>query len=141
MKIVILGAGLLGSLIAHELITENRDVVIIEKNPNVAKAISNDLDCIVEEGDGERLDTLMSAGVADADWFIACTGSDETNIVSCGIVAEAFKNVKTIARTRNPYFASFKNTGKRILGVDYIINPEAETAEAIARIIFRGMSP
>lgn len=141
MKIAILGAGLLGSLIAHELITENRDVVIIEKNPNVAKAISNDLDCIVEEGDGERLDTLMSAGVADADWFIACTGSDETNIVSCGIVAEAFKNVKTIARTRNPYFASFKNTGKRILGVDYIINPEAETAEAIARIIFRGMSP
>jgi trk system potassium uptake protein TrkA len=141
MKIAILGAGLLGSLIARELLAENRDVVIIEKNPNVAKSLVNDLDCIVQDGDGERIDTLVSAGVGEADWFIACTGSDETNIVSCGIVAETFKNVQTIARTRNPYFASFKKSEKRILGVDYIINPEAETAEAIARIIFRGMSP
>ncbi len=141
MKIAILGAGLLGSLIARELIAENRDVVIIEKNPYIAKTISNDLDCIVEEGDGEHIDTLISAGVADADWFIACTGSDEANIVACGIVAENFSQVKTIARTRNPYFASFKNTKKKILGVDYIINPEVEAAEAIARIIFRGMSP
>ncbi|MCX8013318.1 MAG: Trk system potassium transporter TrkA [Rectinema sp.] len=141
MKVAILGAGLLGSLIARELITEDRDVVIIEKNPNIARTIANDLDCIVEEGDGERLDTLTAAGVADADWFIACTGSDETNIVSCGIVAESFKNVRTIARTRNPYFATFRNTGRRILGVDQLLNPDAETAEAIARIIYRGMSP
>ena len=141
MRIAILGAGLLGSLIARELIAENRDVVIIEKNPHIAKTISNDLDCIVEEGDGEHIDTLISAGVADADWFIACTGSDEANIVACGIVAENFSQVKTIARTRNPYFASFKNAKKKILGVDYIINPEVEAAEAIARIIFRGMSP
>ncbi len=141
MKIAILGAGLLGSLIARELIAENRDVVIIEKNPYIAKTISNDLDCIVEEGDGEHIDTLISAGVGDADWFIACTGSDEANIVACGIVAENFHQVKTIARTRNPYFASFKNAKKKILGVDYIINPEVEAAEAIARIIFRGMSP
>jgi trk system potassium uptake protein TrkA len=141
MKIAILGAGVLGSLIARELIAENRDVIIIEKNPNTAKSVADDLDCIVQEGDGEHIDTLVSAGVADADWFIACTGSDEANIVSCGMVAETFKNVKTIARTRNPYFASFKNSEKRILGVDCIINPEAETAEAIARIIFRGMSP
>lgn len=141
MKVAILGAGLLGSLIARELITENRDVVIIERNPNVARTIANDLDCIVEEGDGERLDTLASAGVAEADWFIACTGSDETNIVSCGIVAETFKNVRTIARTRNPYFAAFRSTGRRILGVDHLLNPDAETAEAIARIIYRGMSP
>lgn len=141
MKIAILGAGLLGSLIARELIAENRDVTLIEKNPNTAKTISNELDCIVEEGDGEHIDTLVAAGVDSADWFIACTGSDETNIVSCGIVAENFSQVKTIARTRNPYFASFKNAKKKILGVDYIINPEVEAAEAIARIIFRGMSP
>ena len=141
MKIAILGAGLLGSLIARELIAENRDVLIIEKNPNTVKSIANDLDCIVQEGDGERIDTLVAAGIADVDWYIACTGSDETNIVSCGIVAETFKDVKTIARTRNPYFSSFKKSDKKILGVDYIINPEAETAEAIASSIFRGMSP
>lgn len=141
MKVAILGAGLLGSLIARELIIENRDVVLIERDPNVAKSIAYGLDCIVEEGDGENLDTLTAAGIADVDWFIACTGSDETNIVSSGIVAENFSKVKTIARVRNPYFAPFKKLGKRIFGIDVIINPEAETAEAIARIIFRGMSP
>jgi len=141
MIISILGAGLLGSLIARELVSENRDVVLIEKNPNIARSIANELDCIVEEGDGENIDTLTAAGVADAEWFIACTGSDETNIVACGLVAENFTSVKTIARVRNPYFASFKGTGKKILGIDALINPEAETAEAIARIIFRGMSP
>ena len=141
MKIAILGAGLLGSLIASELIAENKDVVIIEKNLNAAKSIADKLDCIVQEGDGENIETLKAAGVEDADWFIACTGSDEANIVSCGLVAENFKDVRTIARARNPYFASFKNAGKKILGVDYIINPEAETAESIAGIIFRGMSP
>jgi trk system potassium uptake protein TrkA len=73
MKIAILGAGVLGSLIARELIAENRDVIIIEKNPNTAKSVADDLDCIVQEGDGEHIDTLVSAGVADADWFIACT--------------------------------------------------------------------
>ncbi|MCX7774823.1 MAG: Trk system potassium transporter TrkA [Spirochaetaceae bacterium] len=142
MKIAILGAGVLGTQLARELIAEQRDVIVIEKNPDIARAVSNDLDCMVVEGDGERLETLQDAGIGEVEWFIACTGSDETNIVSCGMVSEAFgMKIGTIARTRNPYFASFPHKGKRILGVDHLVSPEAESAQAIARIIFRGMTP
>ncbi|MFZ3111221.1 MAG: NAD-binding protein [Rectinemataceae bacterium] len=141
MKVIILGAGTLGIQLARELVAEKRDVVIIERNPNIAKGIANELDCMVQEGDGESLEILSSAGMTDADWFIALTGSDDANIVACGLVAEAYSQPKTIARVRSHYFGLFHGSRKRILGVDHILNPEAETADAVARIIFRGMSP
>jgi trk system potassium uptake protein TrkA len=141
MKIVIVGAGTLGLQIARELVAEGRDVVIIEKKPDIAMGIANELDCMVQEGDGENLDLLASVGAAEADWFIALTGSDDANIVACGLVAETFKRPRTIARVRSHYFSSFHDKRRRILGVDHILNPEYETAQAVARIIFRGMSP
>ncbi len=141
MKVVIVGAGTLGIQIARELVAENRDVVLVERNPDIAKGIANELDCLVQEGDGENLETLAEAGAADADWLIALTGSDDANIVICGLASEAFGHAKTIARVRSHYFGSFHSSKRRILGVDHILNPEAETAEAVARIIFRGMSP
>lgn len=141
MKIVIVGAGTLGLQIARELVAEGRDVVIIEKKPDIAVGIANELDCMVQEGDGENLDLLASVGAAEADWFIALTGSDDANIVACGLVAETFKRPRTIARVRSHYFSSFHDKRRRILGVDHILNPEYETAQAVARIIFRGMSP
>jgi len=141
MKIVIIGAGNLGIQIARELIAENRDVIMIERNPDIVRGIANELDCLVMEGNGENLDILEEAGISNADWFIALTGSDEANIVACGLVSEAYPSIKTIARIRGHYFSSFHSKKTRILGVDYILNPEAETAEAIARLIFRGMSP
>ena len=58
MKVVIVGAGTLGIQIARELVAENRDVIIIERNADLARGIANELDCIVQEGDGENLDTL-----------------------------------------------------------------------------------
>ncbi len=141
MKILIVGAGNLGLQLARELVEEQRDVVIIEKNPDIARGIANELDCLVKEGDGENLDVLESAGAGDVDWFIALTGSDEANIVACGLVSEAYSRPRTIARVRSHYFGSFHTRKKRILGVDYILNPDAETAEAVARLVFRGMSP
>jgi len=140
MKIIILGAGTLGVQIARELVAENRDVVVIERNPDIAKGMANELDCLVLEGDGENMDVLAEAAVSEADWFIALTGSDETNIVACGLVAETFSGPKTIARVRSHYFGYYHSSKRRILGVDHILNPESETAEAVARILFRGMS-
>lgn len=140
MKIVIVGAGNLGLQLARELVEEKRDVVIIEKNPDIARGIANELDCMVKEGDGENLEVLEDAGLSGVDWFIALTGSDEANIVACGLVSEAYSRPKTIARVRSHSFGSFHSKKKRILGVDYILNPDAETAESVARLVFRGLS-
>ncbi|MDP2815451.1 MAG: NAD-binding protein [Rectinemataceae bacterium] len=91
MRIVILGADLLGIRTVSELSEGNKDVVVIERNPDIARAIANELDCSVLEGDGENVDFLTEAGLEDADWFIALTGRDEANIVAWGIVSENFK--------------------------------------------------
>ncbi|HWR12655.1 MAG TPA: FAD-dependent oxidoreductase [Rectinemataceae bacterium] len=90
MKVVIVGAGILGIQIARELVAENRDVVIIERNPDIAKGIANELDCMVQEDDGGSLETLAEAGTADADWLIALTGSDDANIVFRGTISSIF---------------------------------------------------
>jgi len=116
MKILIVGAGNLGLQLARELVEEQRDVVIIEKNPDIARGIANELDCLVKEGDGENLDVLESAGAGEVDWFIALTGSDEANIVACGLVSEAYSRPRTIARVRSHYFGSFHSRKKKDSG-------------------------
>lgn len=68
MKIIIIGAGNLGIQIARELIAENRDVIMIERNPDIVRGIANELDCLVMEGNGENLDILEEAGISNADW-------------------------------------------------------------------------
>ncbi len=133
MRIVILGAGLLGIQTARELSEENKDVVIIERDPDVARTVANELDCSVLEGDGEDAEFLEDSGLADADWFIALTGSDEANIVACGIVSENFQRPRTIARVRSGAFASIQKRNRRFLGVDHILNPDSVTAETIVR--------
>src|SRR5574344_1863793 len=87
MRVVIVGAGMIGIHIARELIEEKRDAVIIEKNPEIARMVENQLDCLVIHDDGTRPETLRQGGTSSADWFIALTGSDSVNIVACGLVA------------------------------------------------------
>ena len=84
MRIIILGAGMIGINIARELIEEKREVIIIEKDPEVSGIVSNELDCMVINDDGSKPEVLRKAGTASASWFLALTGSDEVNIVSCG---------------------------------------------------------
>ena len=98
MRVVIVGAGTVGLNIARELIEEKRDVVLIEKNPETARRVDNELDCLVINDDGSRPETLRLANTETADWFIALTGTDAVNIVACGLVASETSKTKTIAR-------------------------------------------
>jgi len=101
MKAVIAGAGTVGQQIARQLIEENKDVVVIEQDPRIARRVSNYLDCMVINGEVNNLEILESAGVGNADFFIAVTDSDEINIISCGIVGEKFEVPCKIARIKN----------------------------------------
>ena len=97
MKVVIVGGGRLGVYIARELIAEKHDVVLIDKDPDTAKAAANELDCMVITEDGSRPEILRQAGVQEASWFLALTGSDEVNIISCGLVALESKDIRTLS--------------------------------------------
>jgi trk system potassium uptake protein TrkA len=139
MKIVIVGAGVVGTHVARQLTEENKSVVLIEKNPEVARVTTNDLDCLVVNDDGSHLDVLQNAGMSDCDYFIALTGSDEVNIVTCGMVSGEFSHLKTIARVRNPYYSSLSASKRAFMGINFIINPEVEAANTIIRSIHEGV--
>ncbi len=138
MHIVILGAGVVGIQIATQLINEGKDVVLIEKDPVRAKYVSNHLDCIVINEEGNNLASLKRAGIHKADFFISVTNSDEINMIACGLVSSEFKVPVKIARVRNLDYSGARIVDKTFLGIDYIVNSEVETARQIANTVALG---
>lgn len=139
MKVVILGAGKRGTLLARHLIQEKRDVVIIESDPRRASEIQSKLDCMVVVGSGTDIDKLREAEVHKASSFIAVTDSDEVNLVACGLVENIETRVNTIAAIRNLTYTGKEGVPTTVLGINYIVNPEAEAAKSIFGIIDRGV--
>lgn len=138
-KIVVVGAGSTGFQLARQLIADNQDVTLIEREADTAKYALNHLDCMVITGSGNDLRLLRQAGIEDAEFFIALTDSDEFNMVSCGLASREFSVPFKIARVRNqqydtrsPLFAG------SMLDIDYIVNPEIEAARAIVQTVEHG---
>jgi len=138
MKAVIVGAGNVGFEIAKQLIDENKDVVIIEKDPKVAKHATNYLDCMVINDEGNNIEVLKNAGIDKADFFISVTNSDEMNMISCGLVSSEFNVPCKIARVRNIDYSSTRISSSPFLGIDYIVNPEIEASKVITQAIEHG---
>ena len=139
MKVVILGAGKRGTLLARHLIQEKRDVVIIESDPKRASEIQSKLDCMVVVGSGTDIEKLREADVKKASSFIAVTDSDEVNLVACGLVENIETRVNTIAAIRNLTYTGKEGLPTTVLGINHIVNPEAEAARSIFNIIERGV--
>ena len=137
-KVVIAGAGTTGFQVARHLVADNKDVVLIERDPETAKYAVNHLDCLVINDSGNRLPALREAGIHNADFFISVTDSDELNIVSCGLVASEFGVPCKIARVRNPEYANSHLPEHSFLEVDYFVNPEIEAARAIIKSVEQG---
>lgn len=138
MKIVILGAGIVGAQIAAQLTGEGHDVVVIEKNPETAKHVANHIDCIVINDEGNNSAVLRRAGIENADFFLSVADSDEVNMIACGIVESEFRVPVKIARVRNLDYSRAKLFEKSFLGIDYVVNPEVETARLIANTVALG---
>lgn len=139
MKVVILGAGKRGTLLARHLIQEKRDVVIIDNDPKRAAEVQGKMDCMVIVGSGTDPAKLREAEVEKADLFVAVTDSDEINLVACGIVENIRSAVTTVAAIRNLTYTGKDGLPATILGINYIVNPEAEAARSIHAIIDRGI--
>ncbi len=88
--------------------------------------------------EGNNLATLERAGIEKADYFISVTDSDEVNIIACGMVAGQYNVPVKIARVRNIDYSSNQMLSKPLFGIDYIVNPEIEVANAIVSAVERG---
>lgn len=134
MKIVICGAGEVGSSIASDLCSESNDVTIIDNNANVITEMNQKLDARAIHGHASHPDTLEKAGLKDADMIIAATSSDEINMIACQIAHTLFNVPKKIARIRSgvyrdPAWGDLFSTEH--MPIDVIISPELEVANAI----------
>ena len=138
-KIVVVGAGTTGFQLAKQLVTDNQDVTLIERDPDTAKYALNNLDCMVINEPGNDLRALRQAGIQDAEFFIALTDSDEFNMVVCGLASREFSVPFKIARVRNQeYYAKSHLFEGSFLDIDYFVNPEIEAARTIVRTVEHG---
>jgi len=83
LKVVIVGAGEVGFHVASRLSHENKDVVVIDKDIDAIRRISDNIDVQVILGSGSSPVSLEDAGIKEAEILLAVTNSDETNLVAC----------------------------------------------------------
>ena len=135
MQILVLGAGDIGFRLAKRLSNEKHDITIVENCPPIVKRASEQLDAIVVEGSASSYRVLEQSNVAQKDIVAAMTNNDEVNLHACRI-AKKLGVPTVIARIRNPELTmdDYVLTNEE-LGVDHIIHPEKETADAVVRLI------
>ena len=103
MYIVIIGGGKVGESLARALSAKKHTIVIVEKNEETAKKLSEDMSKIITiNGDGCDPHILEDAGISKADAVAAVTGDDEDNLIICQLAKEGYKVPRTIARINNP---------------------------------------
>ena len=139
MKVIIVGAGRRGSRIAKKLCNEGADVTFIDTDKARLDNALSKLDCMGILGNGTDIEILEQANCKDADSFIAVTGNDEINIVSCGIVSSQFKVNKTIAAIKNLGWSGKNGSIGTLLGITDIVNPNVVTAKSLYNIVNNGI--
>ena len=130
MKIVIVGAGAVGSYLAERLSSEALDVVVIEADEQKAADLQDRVDALVIVGNGASVATLEGAGVKDADLLIAVSNSDGANVLACSAAHELGVG-RTVARIEDPDLRE----GVDRLGVDVVIDPSATAAAEIVALV------
>ena len=135
MNIIVVGCGKIGTTILSSLVAEGHNVVALDSNPDTINEITNLYDAIGICGNGNDCDTLSEAGVEKAELFVAVTGSDEFNMLSC-FLARRMGAKHTIARIRNPEYND-QNLGfiKKQLGLSMAINPDLLAAQELFNIL------
>lgn len=136
MKVIIVGAGVVGFEIAKQLIIEGCDVIVIEKDRERYKYVDRHLDCTTINDSGTNIQVLRQANIEDADFFISVTESDEINMILCATVSSMFEKPCKIARIRNVEYQNLQVI--KNLGIDYIVSPELEAFQSIINIIDHG---
>ncbi|MBQ3378703.1 MAG: Trk system potassium transporter TrkA [Clostridia bacterium] len=134
MKIVVVGGGKIGSALIEQLARENHQVTLIDKSRRVVTDITNSFDVMGVCGFGAIVATQNEAGVPDADLLIACTNSDEMNLLCC-LVAKKLGADYTIARVRNPEYNEQIQLIREELGLSLVINPDLVTARELFRML------
>ena len=130
MYAIIMGGGRVGLALANILIDNGADITLIESDESLCNDVASDLDALVIHGNGTNSKLLEELDIEDADYFIATTGNDEANLLSC-ILVRKFDVPHIIARVSNPdHEEAFKE-----VGIDKVISPEISAARELGQYV------
>jgi len=136
LKIMIIGAGEVGFNVANRLAHENKNVVIIDKDPEAIRRISDSLDVQAIVGAGNSPVVLEEAGIKGTEILLAVTDSDDVNLVACLAADLISPSTKKLARIRCEDFDNFHDAlREKAPHIDTIINPEIEVVKTIGLLI------
>ena len=127
-----MGLGRVGISLANLLIDDGYDLTLIDDNESLCTEAAAELDALVIHGNGTNSKLLEETNIEDADFFIAATGNDEANLLSC-ILVRKYDVPNIIARVSNPdHEEAFK-----AVGIDNVISPEITAAEFLEKLVTR----
>jgi len=130
MRIMIVGGGEIGSGLTKSLSKKKQDIVLIERDEDLCKALADELNATVIHGDATKPDVLEEVGVKEADVLVVVTGEDEINLLVC-LVAKELSNAAIITRaTKEEYKKIFLK-----IGVSNVVSPETSTVEELKGMI------
>jgi len=136
MKIVILGAGQVGSTVASALVHEENDITIVDIDEHRLKELQDQMDIRCVQGHASHPKVMERAGIEDADLVIALTSSDEVNMVACQIAYTLYNVPTRVARVRSAEYTIRSELFHREHSpVDVLISPELLLTQYISRLI------
>jgi len=136
LRIVILGAGRVGSSVAENLVSEANDITVVDTDTERLRKLQDRLDLRTVTGNAGHPEVLARAGARDADLILAVTQSDETNLVACKLAATMFNVPTKIARIRAADYLSHPEIfAADHFAVDTVICPEQILTDYIVKLI------
>ena len=136
MKIIILGAGQVGTSVANNLASEANDITVVDTSDGLLHDLQDRLDLSTVQGHAAHPEVLRRAGAEDADMIIAVTNSDEVNMVACQVAYSVFHTPTKIARVRSQGFLDYPELFTQgAVPIDVRISPEQLVTEYIIRLI------
>lgn len=135
LKIIVVGCGKIGTSIISALSAEGHDVIAVDQSTAALAAVTDIYDVMGVCGNGADLETLEEASVDKAELFVAVSGSDELNMLSCYLAGKLGAQ-HTVARIRNPQYNE-RGLGfmREQLGLAMAINPELLAAHELFNIL------
>lgn len=136
MKIIILGAGQVGTSVAENLVSEANDITLVDSNAELLETLRDRFEVRTVCGNAAAPSVLREAGAEDADLLIAVTQSDESNLCACRVARTLFNLPTRIARLRSGEFVDYPELlAADNFAVDFSICPEQIVTDYIKRLI------
>ena len=137
MKIIILGAGQVGSALAESLADEQNDITIVDTDGDKLRSLQDKFDIGIVVGEASHPSTLLKAGAEDAEMLVAVTSSDEINMMACQVAHSLFSTPTKISRVRSPNYLAYQEQifNSENIPVDVIIGPEQLVTKNIRQLI------